>query len=107
MRKGTMMNNTQEVPVSRKRIGIRLLYTVLYLIIFEVLKTILQITVLFQFLFLLIAQRYSNPLRTFSNKMATYAYKIMRYLTLNDNSLPFPFTDFPPEVEPPVEQVQF
>ena len=70
------MENTTEVTeskLSRKKIGIRLLYTVMYLIIFEILKTVIQITVLFQYVYLLITKRYSYPLKNFSNKVATYA----------------------------------
>jgi len=102
------MENTQEItesPVSRKNIAIRLLYTVMYLIIFEILKTIVQVVVLFQYIYLFITRKYSSPLRSFSNKVATYAYKIIRYATLNDNLGPFPFHEFPEEMEKPADHV--
>ena len=104
------MENTKEVTeskLSRKKIGIRLLYTVMYLIIFEILKTVIQVTVLFQYVYLLITKRYSYPLKNFSNKVATYAYKIIRYVTLNDNDRPFPFHEFPEEMEKPQDYVMF
>jgi len=104
------MANGQQItegPLSRKKMGIRLLYTIMYLIIFEILKTLIQVTVLFQYVYLLITQNYSHPLRTFSNKMATYAYKIIRYATLNDNVRPFPFQEFPEGMEKPVDPVIF
>jgi len=96
-----------ESKLSRKKIGIRLLYTVMYLIIFEILKTVIQITVLFQYIYLLITKKYSVPLKNFSNKVATYAYKIIRYVTLNDNARPFPFHEFPEEMEKPEDHVIF
>jgi len=102
------MENTQEITesaLSRKTIGIRLLYTVMYLIIFEILKTIIQVIVVFQYIYLLITRKYSSPLRNFSNKVATYAYKIIRYVTLNDNIRPFPFHEFPEEMEKPADHV--
>jgi len=101
------MNEIEAVKVSRKQIGIRFLYTVLYLIVLEVLKLVVQVATLLQFVFLLITQKYSEPLRTFSNKLAAYAYRIIRYATLNENFRPFPFNDFPPEVEKPADRVQF
>jgi hypothetical protein len=101
------MENMKEIKTSRKQIAIRLLYTVLYLVIFEVLKLVIQVTALFQFVYLLITQKYSQPLRAFSNKVATYTYKIIRYATLNDNDRPFPFADFPAEIETPEERVSF
>jgi hypothetical protein len=80
---------------------------VLYLIVLEIIKLIVQITVVLQFIYLMIAQNYSVPLRSFSNKLATYAYRVMRYATLNENLRPFPFHDFPAEMENPEEGVQF
>lgn len=104
------MESTREVVesrLSRKKVGIRLLYTIMYLIIFEILKTVIQITAVFQFIYLLITQKYSSPLRNFSNKVATYAYQIIRYVTLNDNHRPFPFHEFPEEMEKPADHVTF
>ncbi len=101
------MKEVTESKLSRKKIGIRLLYTVMYLIIFEILKTVIQITVLFQYIYLLITKKYSVPLKNFSNKVATYAYKIIRYVTINDNARPFPFREFPEEMEKPEDHVIF
>jgi hypothetical protein len=101
------MNTIEESKASRKQIGIRFLYTLLYLIVLEVLKVVVQVTVVLQFIYLLITQNYSQPLRTFSNKLAAYAYRLMRYATLNENVRPFPFNDFPGEMEKPEEPVQF
>ncbi|UCF00692.1 MAG: hypothetical protein JSV14_09750 [Deltaproteobacteria bacterium] len=36
-----------------------------------------------------------------------HAYDLMRYLALNKNQRPFPFNDFPPAMEEPVEEVNF
>jgi hypothetical protein len=101
------MDPMQNSSTSRKYIAIRLLYTLLYLIVFELLKAVIQVTVLFQFIYLLITCNYSDPVRRFSNKLATYAYKVMRYLTLNENLRPFPFSDFPSEMEQPEADVLF
>jgi hypothetical protein len=101
-------NDAQEIAPSRKEIGIRLLYTLLYFVILEVLKGIIQVTVLFQFVYLLITQKYSNPVRHFTNRVTRYAYRVMRYMTLNENKRPFPFSDFPADIEPPEsERVSF
>jgi hypothetical protein len=102
-----VMNSIEVFKVPRRKTLVRLLYTILYLIIFEILKIIVQVTVLFQFAVLLITQRHSEPLKNFSNKVATYAYKIIRYVTLNENLRPFPFHDFPAEHEAPEEPVRF
>jgi hypothetical protein len=101
------MNTIEESKASRKQIGIRFLYTLLYLIVLEVIKVIVQVTVILQFLYLLITQKYSEPLRSFSNKLAAYGYRVIRYATLNENTRPFPFNDFPGELEKSEDPVQF
>lgn len=83
----------------RKKIAIRLFYTILFLIVFEILKTIIQLSVLFQYGYFLISKNYNNPIRSFSNKVSVYAYKVLRYVTLNENDKPYPFKDFPKEFE--------
>ncbi len=101
------MNGTEEKKISRGRIAVRLLYSLVCLIILEILKFVVQITVIFQFIYLLITQKYSEPLRGFSNKVAAYVYRIIRYTTLNENRKVFPFSEFPPELEKPEDHVDF
>ena len=101
------MNSAEEVAVSRKKIVIRLLYTLLFLIAFEVVKIVIQVTVLFQFVYLLVTKRYSEPLRNFTNKVSAYAYRLIRYTTLNENRRPFPLNEFPGEMEKPELPVSF
>jgi len=91
----------------RKKILVRLLYTVFFFIIFEILKTIIQVSVLFQYVYLLISKTYSEPVRNFTNKVSIYAYKVLRYVALNENEKPYPFSDFPQEIEKPEGEVFF
>jgi len=101
------MPEASQVAISRKLVAIRLLYTLLYVAIFEVVKTIVLLITLFEYIFLLITLQHHEPARTFANKVATYGYRVMRYLTLNDNRRPFPFSDFPVEIEAPDKEVRF
>lgn len=101
------MNQTEQASVSRKNISVRLLYTLLYLIALEVVKVVIQLTVLFQFAHLLISKKHSEPLRTFSNRLSAYVYRLTRYLTLNENTRPFPFSEFPSEMEQAEENIHF
>ena len=91
----------------RKNIFVRLLYTVFFFIIFEILKTIIQVSVLFQYVYLLISKTYSEPVRNFTNKVSIYAYKVLRYVALNENEKPYPFNDFPQVIEKPEGEVFF
>ena len=101
------MDDLEEVTPSRKDILIRLLYTVLYFIVFEIIKLLIQVAVVFQYIFLFLTLDFNKPVRLFSNKLATYTYEVIRYLTLNKNLRPFPFNDFPEPLEEPVEKVTF
>jgi D-alanyl-lipoteichoic acid acyltransferase DltB (MBOAT superfamily) len=92
---------------ARKKIIVRLLYTVFFLIVFEILKIIIQVSVLFQYVYLLISKTYNNPVRKFTNRVSIYAYKVLRYVTLNENQRPYPFNEFPEEIELPEEEVMF
>ncbi len=42
----------------------------------------------------------SERLRHFANRTLSYQYRLFRYLTYNNSERPFPFSDFPPAVEP-------
>jgi hypothetical protein len=99
------MENGPKPAVTRKAIGIRLLYCVIFLIVFEIIKIIIQVTVLFQFVYLFITKEYNVPVRNFANKISFYGYRVIRYVTLNENQRPFPLSDFPAKVEPSDDQV--
>ena len=101
------MNETSEPTPSRKCIAIRLLFTLLFLAIYCVLKFLLVVTTIFQFIYLLVTLKTNEPVRIFANKVVTLAYKVWRYVTLNDNQRPFPFSEFPGELEPPEAEVKF
>jgi D-alanyl-lipoteichoic acid acyltransferase DltB (MBOAT superfamily) len=101
------MHDELQIVISRKQVAIRLLYTLLYMAIFELVKTIVVLITLFEYFLLLVTLRHNEPARTFANQVAAYGYRVMRYLTLNENRRPFPFSDFPAEIEPSDAEVRF
>lgn len=101
------MKGNDSEELNRSRIAIRLLYTIAYLIIFEIVKVVVQVTVLFQYIYLFLTKRYSDPLRGFSNRVAAYAYKLLRYVTLNENTPPFPLNEFPEDIHASEPEVRF
>jgi hypothetical protein len=94
-------------PVSRTQILIRLLYSVLFLAILGVVNFLIQLATVFQYIMLLITLSPSEPVRRVTNQLAVYGYQVMRYLALNGNVRPFPFTEYPQEMEPSVSEVKF
>ena len=97
----------QKPVVSRKQIGIRLLYTILFLFILGIVLVIIKLVAVFQFIYLFSTRKPNESVRQFSNKISAYGYRIFRYITLNESMRPFPFSDFPPELEPSEEQITF
>ncbi|HEX9883078.1 MAG TPA: DUF4389 domain-containing protein [Desulfobaccales bacterium] len=101
------MNDQPEAAISRAQIAIRLLYTVFFMAVFCILKAIILLTTAFQFVCLFITLKPSEPVRRFANQVVTYAYRVWRYITLNENRRPFPFSEFDQEIEAPDEEVSF
>jgi hypothetical protein len=93
--------------VSRTQIAVRLLYTVLFSIVFGILHALINLSIVVQYLLLFITGRASEPVRRFTNQAAAYTYRVIRYVTLNDNARPYPFSDFPQDLEPPAAEVTF
>lgn len=100
-------NDLVQEGFDRKKIAVRFLFTILFVVVLEILKTIVQLTVLVQYVYLFITKKHSEPIRNFGNKVTTYAYRVMRYVCVNENRKPFPFTEFPVVVESAEEKVEF
>ena len=94
-----MLNHT--TSIERTDTGIRILFSVLFLLIAEVVQMILGLAVLFSLAFALVTKRPpSERVRHFTNRTISYLYQVFRYVTYNAAEPPFPFADFPAELEP-------
>jgi len=93
---------TEERDVERVDTAIRGVLCLLYaLAIRFVLDAVLAFMIGFGLLYTLITRRLpSRVVRDFTNKIAAYYYRILRYVTYNDSAPPFPFTDLPGPLEP-------
>jgi len=77
------------------------LLTILFAIVRGVVETVIGLIVIVELLWTLITkQPPSQHLREFANRIVGFEYRIGRYLTYNEGSVPFPFSDFPQEIEP-------
>jgi hypothetical protein len=92
---------------TRGQIAIRFLFTLFFIMVLQLVKAALYLSVLFQYIYLIITRTHSEPVRNFGNLAAAYAYRLMRYLTLNDGKRPFPFQEFPQALESPEEEITF
>lgn len=101
------MDGLSPSGIPRRKIAIRLIFTLVFLVILSVMHFVIQMIALIQYVILLITRSYSEPLRSFSNRAAAYVYRLIRYITLNDNIRPFPFAEFPQEMESPEDSAGF
>ena len=94
---------TDNIPIDRKETAIRILLTLLFVVIVErIIDAVLAVVILFELVYALITRRPpGESVRRFANRTLSYLYRIMRFLTYNEPEPPFPFADFPSEVEPP------
>ncbi len=101
------MNDQPQESASRSQIGIRLLFTILFLPIYGICNALVVVTTIFQFAMLFITLKHSEPVRAFANRVISYAYRVWRYVSLNSSQRPFPFAEFPADLEPPEAEVRF
>ncbi|MCW7755108.1 DUF4389 domain-containing protein [Desulfobotulus sp. H1] len=93
------MDQVKGFFAARKDMAIRLLYTVFFFIVLEFLKTIQIFLSCVQYVWVLITLKHLEPLRTLTDRLAVLSYRILRYISLNENRKPFPFSEFPEAVD--------
>lgn len=87
--------------IERKDTAIRLVYTLFFVVVVRIVEVVLGVVVLFSLVFTLITKRPpSESIKRFANRTISYLYHVLRYATYNEISPPFPFAEFPYEVEP-------
>ena len=86
--------------ILRAQTGVRILLSLLFLVVVNVVEMVLFVVIVFELLYALITQRRpSGEVRRFARRALDYAVASVRYLTYHDDEPPFPFADFPPETE--------
>lgn len=88
-----MDDPTKETDVDS--IWIRLLYMILFVIIFGVVEFVLYLTALVGFIFRLLGKSDHDKIRYVGRCLGMYVKEIADYLTFNSEVRPFPFSDWP------------
>ena len=89
------MTNKSQHSTADPSIWQRLLYMLLFFIIYGVTEIVIYAVVIFQFFAVLITGQSNPRLLVFGQNLSTYVYQIMRFLTFNSEQLPFPITAWP------------
>ena len=89
------MSNQMKENVTDSNIWMRLLFMLLFALIFCISRVIIGAVIVVQFLWVLFTGSKNDPLLSFGSQLATFIYQIYRYLSFNTEKRPFPFDDFP------------
>lgn len=73
----------------------RLLYTALFAIIFNIAEAVVVVVFAIQFLSRLFTGRVNERLRGLGQTLATYLYEIILYITFQSDERPYPFGPWP------------
>lgn len=90
-----MQENTQKT--SGKKIWSRLLYMILFAIVFGITETVVYITALVAFASMLVRGSINPSILGFGKNLGKFVNQIVEFLTFNTEDLPFPFTAWPDE----------
>ncbi len=70
-------------------------FILLFALIYTVAEAVLWLMVIVQFGFKLLTGETNPRLLEFSQRLSTFIYQILLYITFNSDSKPFPFSDWP------------
>ena len=73
----------------------RLIFMLLFVVLFYVASITVWVLVALQFLFALITGKDNTNLRSLGGSISTYIYQALQFLTYSSELKPFPFSDWP------------
>ena len=76
----------------------RLLFILVFSMVFWVTKVVLGLVIVIQFLTLLFTGNKNERLLRFGSQLSQFVLQLVLYLTFNTDDKPFPFGDWPAEV---------
>lgn len=92
-----------EEHIKSRTTWLRLLFMIIFVFLYGLSRIVVLAVVVLQFLWVLFTGETNDKLKTLGQSLATYTYQLIRYLTYNSDSRPFPFDDdWPSPVAPPL-----
>lgn len=91
------MNLPQSVSPAAPDLGLRVVYMLLFAVVFWVLCWVLAATTLIQLIVRLLNGRPNSDLLRFGASLARYARQVIEFLTFVTELTPYPFTAWPAE----------
>jgi hypothetical protein len=81
--------------VKDTNVWLRLLFMLLFAMIYSAAEVVLAVVVFFQFLCVLFTGNKNAKALLFGSQLSAFAYQVFSYLTYNSEERPFPFADWP------------
>lgn len=72
----------------------RVLFIIIFWLIFNLVELVLAVLVLFQVLAVLFSGERNQRVLDLGAQLSLYAYRILQFVTFNSDSRPFPFSDW-------------
>jgi len=94
MEKQQMTDELKE-HVKDSSVWVRLLFMLLFSVLYWAAEMVLAVVVLFQFFSVLFTGKKNSQVLALGAQLSTYAYQVFRYLTYNSEEKPFPLGDWP------------
>jgi len=86
-----------ERNIKSRTTWLRLLFMIIVVFLYGISRIVVGAVVVLQFFWVLFTGNTNERLKGLGQSLATYTYQIVRYLTYNTDSRPFPFDDdWPP-----------
>ncbi len=89
------MDQTIKENVTRESTWMRLVYMVLFAVIFNIAEFVIVVVVVVQFLFKLFTGKANENLGALGQTVASYVYEMIAYLTFHTDDMPYPFGPWP------------
>ena len=89
------MDQSIKENVTQESTWMRLVYMVLFVVIFNIGEFVITVVVVVQFLFKLFSGRVNKNLSALGGALATYIREIIAYLTFHTDEMPYPFGPWP------------
>ncbi len=89
-----MTTNNWRSNLGRGDVWMRILYMLLFVVVYSVVEVIVIAATVFQLGFVLVSGDRNARLQNFNESLSRYVYDVLRFIMFVSDSKPFPFTDW-------------
>ena len=89
---------TEDTEADEDPVLLRLLYAVFFYFLYAMSRFVIGVVAIVQFLHILLTEEYQEDLMRFSRSLTRFISQAVAYMTWVSNKKPFPFSDWPSDV---------